>query len=444
MGEWRRYSVSDIAASSPSALATGPFGSSISSQFFTLSGIPVIRGGNLSANVGTRLDETDLVFVSREKAREFGRSIVRVGDLIFTCWGTVNQVGIVSPGLRHQEFVISNKQMKLTPDPTKADSLFLYYLFSSPALQEQLSRNSIGSSVPGFNLGQLRAMQLVLPESSEQRAIARILGALDDKIELNRRMSATLEEMARALFRSWFVDFDPVRAKAEGRDPGLPADIEALFPDRFEESELGEIPAGWEVGNLGKVATSRRQTVDPSEIASETPYIALENMPRRSISLSDWSTSAVIASQKFEFRQDDILFGKLRPYFHKVGVAPIAGVCSTDIVVVVPASPDWFGWVLGIAASDDFVSHLSAGSTGTRMPRTSWSEMSAYRVALPPVSLAKSASKVIGGIVDRLRRNIEQSRTLAALRDSLLPKLISGELRVPEELLELASEAPAG
>ena len=267
----------------------------------------------------------------------------------------------------------------------------------------------------------------------EREAIGYLLGALDDKIELNRKMNQTLEEMARAIFKSWFVDFDPVRAKAAGQKPsGLKPEIAALFPDSFEPSELGEIPKGWRVGTLGDVAVQSRRGAKPEKIDPNTPYIALEHMPRRSIALSEWGTADGLESNKFEFKKDEILFGKLRPYFHKVGVAPVDGVCSTDIVVMTPRRQGWFGFVLGHVASAEFVEYTNAGSTGTKMPRTSWTDMTRYQVVLPPEPMAAKFSKMTQPSVDRIVASIHESRTLAALRDTLLPKLISGELRVPD------------
>ena len=148
------------------------------------------------------------------------------------------------------------------------------------------------------------------------------------------------------------MDFEPVRAKMEGRWrrgeslPGLPTHLYDLFPNRLVDSELGEIPEGWGVGTLGDVADHIRRNVQPGQIEPQTPYIALEHMPRRCIALSDWGAAEGIESNKFEFRKGEILFGKLRPYFLKVGVAPVDGVCSTDIVVVAPKTPHWFAFVL--------------------------------------------------------------------------------------------------
>lgn len=236
--------------------------------------------------------------------------------------------------------------------------------------------------------------------------------------------------MARARFKSWFVDFDPVRAKMEGRDPGLPKHIADLFPARLVDSELGEIPEGWDVGVLGDVAEHPRRGVQTEQISPDTPYIALEHIPKQCIALAKWGMADGLESNKFQFKKGEILFGKLRPYFHKVGVAPIDGICSTDIVVVAPISKQWFGFVLGHLSSVTFVEYTNAGSTGTRMPRTSWRDMARYAIALPPTPLPSELTHIIQPAIDQIIAGIHESRTLATLRDTLLPKLISGELRV--------------
>ncbi len=316
----------------------------------------------------------------------------------------------------------------------KIDERFLLYVNLGPLFQEILrSRTIHGSTVNRTPL--IDMPRISAGSAGYHRAVRNrldILGALDDKIELNQRMNETLEAMARALFKSWFVDFDPVRAKAEGRDPGLPRDIADLFPARLVGSALGEIPEGWEVGVLGNIAEHPRRGVHPSEIEPETPYIALEHMPRRSIALSDWGAADGLESNKFRFEQGEILFGKLRPYFHKVGVAPIDGVCSTDIVVVSPKSEHWFGFVLGHVSSEEFVDYTDAGSTGTKMPRTSWSDMARYRIVTPPAAAANAFTGLLRPAVDRIVAGLYKSRTLAALRDALLPKLISGQIRVKD------------
>ncbi|HJX15103.1 MAG TPA: restriction endonuclease subunit S [Candidatus Deferrimicrobiaceae bacterium] len=306
-------------------------------------------------------------------------------------------------------------------------------------LTQDINGMDSGSAIPSTSREAFYSLPVRVPPPDEQRTIACILRTLDDKIELNRRMNETLEAIARALFKSWFVDFDPVRAKAEGRDPGLPKPIADLFPDRFENSDLGRIPKGWEVATLGDVAEHPRRGVQPDQIEPETPYIALDHMPKRCIALSGWDTAEGLESNKFEFKTGEILFGKLRPYFHKVGVAPVDGVCSTDIVVVTPREDRWFGFVLGHVSSTAFVEYTNAGSTGTKMPRTSWGEMARYPVVVPPANIAEAFNAQIRSAIDRIVVSTHESRTLAALRDALLPKLLSGEIRIKDAKKKMAA-----
>ena len=349
------------------------------------------------------------------------------GDILFSVRAPIGRVNIAEV-----ECSIG-RGLSIIRARSHADRKFIEFALRNMEQQWQVIEGG-GSVFGNATRRDLATLSLPWPGNPlEREAIGYLLGALDDKIELNRKMNQTLEEMARAIFKSWFVDFDPVRTKAAGQQPpGLKPEIAALFPDTFEPSELGEIPKGWRVGTLGDVAVQSRRGAKPEKIDPNTPYIALEHMPRRSIALSEWGTADGLESNKFEFKKDEILFGKLRPYFHKVGVAPVDGVCSTDIVVMTPRRQGWFGFVLGHVASAEFVEYTNAGSTGTKMPRTSWTDMTRYQVVLPPEPMAAKFSKMTQPSVDRIVASIHESRTLAALRDTLLPKLISGELRVPD------------
>jgi type I restriction enzyme S subunit len=384
-----------------------------------------------AVNPGTRK-----VFATEEREFTGGGSRFQHGDTLMARITPCLENGKIALFCATQSSAVghgSTEFIVIRGRPGVTYSDFAYYLTQWEGVRGYAINHMTGTSgrqrVP---IDSLDHLTVPIPPLPEQRAIAHILGTLDDKIELNRRMSETLEAMARALFKSWFVDFDPVRAKAEGRDPGLPQPLADLFPDSFEDSELGEIPKGWEVGTLGDVADNPRRGVQPSSIRPDTPYIALEHMPKHCIALSDWDVADGLQSNKFEFRKGEILFGKLRPYFHKVGVAPVDGVCSTDIVVVAPRLPHWFAFVLGVVSSDEFVEYTNAGSTGTKMPRTSWAEMARYEIALPPQAVAQAFTERVRPAVDRMIVGIHESRTLASLRDALLPKLISGELRVKD------------
>ena len=298
-------------------------------------------------------------------------------------------------------------------------------------LPELLAR-ATGSTFPNVSASQLAKVPFPRLDKAEQLEISAILGALDDKIELNRQMNRTLEAVAQTLFKSWFVDFDPVWAKKEGRQPfGMDADTAALFPDEFEESELGLIPAGWNVGCIGDIVASIRNSTDPSILDSGVPYIGLEHMPQQSIALDRWSKAATVKSLKLQFNRNDILFGKLRPYFHKVGIAPIDGVCSSDILVLRPKQPSYLGFALGFLSSTELIDYAAAISTGTRMPRVSWQDISAYPIVIAPLSTIQRFMLIAAPMLERLSHNIMESRILTEIRDTLLPKLLSGELRVP-------------
>lgn len=306
------------------------------------------------------------------------------------------------------------------------DPRFVYYLLHTVDFESCNDK----SGVPGVNRNDLHRLLIDMPKTlDEQRAIAEVLGALDDKVELNRQMNHTLEEMASALFKSWFVDFDPVVAKAEGRKPfGMDAATAALFPAAME----GEVPRGWRAGTLGDVASNVRRGVEPGAIQPDTPYIGLEHMPRRSIALDAWGSAEEVGSNKFRFNRGDLLFGKLRPYFHKVGLAPVDGVCSTDILVIQAKVPEMFGFIVGHCSSEAFVLFTDAGSDGTKMPRTSWHLMAAYELAIPTRSVADRYLAIVKPYLSLIEANTHESRTLAALRDALLPKLLSGEVRLKQ------------
>ena len=357
------------------------------------------------------------------------RGLPQAGDVLITTEAPLGEVA----QLDDRKVALAQRLICLRADPSLLENRFLNYLLQSSEVQQELRARATGTTVLGIKQSELRRVALCFPPLGEQRAIAQVLGALDDKIELNRRMNETLEEMARALFQSWFVDFDPVRAKMEGRQPyGMDAATASLFPDCFEESDLGPIPRGWQAGVLGDVAESPRRTIKPEAIPADTPYFGLEHMPRGSIALTDWGKAEKVTSGKFQFEEGEILFGKLRPYFHKVGVAPVSGVCSTDILVVIPKARPFFSFVLGHASSSALIEHANATSTGTRMPRTKWKDLALFGVALPPTEIVERYGDVVGPLLAKIKQSIHESHTLEATRDALLPKLLSGEIRIGE------------
>ena len=423
---WRRCRIDDIAEK----VAMGPFGSSIKVETFTPSGVPIISGQHLH---GSRVDDKPgFNFISEAHAERLRGANVRKGDIIFTHAGNIGQVVCIPENSKYDRYVVSQRQFYMRPKPSEAIPEFVVAYFKAPEGQHELLANASQVGVPSIArpVTYLRSIEIPIPPIQEQRDIAHILGTLDDKIELNRRMNETLEAMVQSLFKSWFVDFDPVRAKMEGRDTGLPKPLADLFPDRLMDFECGEIPEGWKAGRLADIAIAPRRNVDPATLDDETPYIGLEHMPRRSIALTAWERVGKVTSNKSIFKKGEVLFGKLRPYFHKVGVAPINGACSTDIVVIASKSAVWSAFVLACVSSTEFVSYTNQSSTGTKMPRTNWTTMEDYRICLPAAPVAGVFQNVVQPVLGRISANVHESRVLAALRDTQLPKLISGEIRI--------------
>lgn len=376
----------------------------------------------------------DTKFVDQHTWNTWFRAHLEPGDLLFSTVGSIARSCIVP---EKPKFCIAQNVLGFRVNRSKADSRFLYYAINDSFFQNEVKGRTVETVQKSIKVHDLKTCRITVPPLAIQKAIAAVLGTLDDKIELNRGINGTLEATAQALFRSWFVDFDPVRVLS-GQMPQAPPFLSAKalkkagFPDRFQDSELGEIPENWRLGTLGEVAKNPREVVEPHKLKPSTPYIGLEHMPRRSVALAEWGYADELESNKFEFKRGEILFGKLRPYFHKVGIAPLDGVCSTDIVVIKPKVQDWVGFVLGHVSSLNFVNYTNASSTGTKMPRTNWLDMSRYKVALPPQLLAAAFTEQVSPLMERMVTNIHESRTLAELRDALLPKLMSGELRLKE------------
>ena len=424
--------VGDVAAPSRNALVGGPFGSDLVSRDYVPTGVPVIRGANMGHG---RWVDGEFVYVTPEKADSLTSNCAKPGDLVFTQRGTLGQVALV-PKKGADRYLISQSQMKVTLDPTKADALFLYYVFISAEQQAYIVQNAITTGVPHTNLGILRNTPLTLPPLAEQKAIAAVLGALDDKIELNRRMNATLEAMARALFQSWFVDFDPVRAKLDGRPPAaLDPATAALFPDSFQNSEAGHIPKGWTLGKVSDCATLNRGAVNPGDFPTETfdhfSLPAFDNGRTPKVELG-----SAIMSNKFTVTPNSVLLSKLNPHIPRIWLPDLhasrRSVCSTEFMVACSKPGVSREYLFSLFTSSAFASiygTLVTGTTGSHQ-RIRPESVLDMRIVNPSPPLIRAFTDIAKPMFDRINRNTEQSHTLATLRDTLLPKLLSGELSV--------------
>ena len=398
---WRQVKLKDVCRE----ITVGHVGPMASE--YVEEGIPFFRSQNIQP---FRVDLTDIKYIRPKFHQKLRKSAVSPGDVLVVRTGYPGTACVLPkdvPIANCADLVI------IRPSPD-LDPWFLASLFNSAWGRGTVSGSLVGVAQQHFNIGVAREMVITLPPISTQRKVTSMLSAYDDLIENNTRRIKILEEMARAIYREWFVHF---------RFPGH----EKV---KKVDSSLGEIPEGWEAKMLGDLAQEMRLSIKPDEIDPETPYFGLEHLPRRSIALSEWETAKDVQSTKLAFKEGDILFGKIRPYFHKVGIAPLNGVCSSDTIVIRSKAPEYFAVVLCCVSSDAFVAHATQTSQGTKMPRANWHVLSKHPIALPQAHLLWQFNGFVEEIVAQIHTTIFRNRVLRRTRDLLLPKLISGEIDV--------------
>jgi type I restriction enzyme S subunit len=311
---------------------------------------------------------------------------------------------------------------------------FVYYFFKSVA--PQIARMDVGSANPTLNRNHVHPMPISWPPLAEQKAIAAVLGALDDKIELNRRMNATLEATARALFQSWFVDFDPVRAKLDDRPPaGLDPATTALFPDHLEDSPLGHIPKGWKACTLGDIAKNVSITFDFKR-TPEVIFINTGDVLEGDFLHSKRSAHAGLPGQaKKSIQPDDILFSEIRPANKRYAYVDFDSrdyVVSTKFMIIRGSKeihPRLLYRILTMKETlDEF--QVQAESRSGTFPQITFDSISHLPIVLPPIEIQEAFQRAVGHLDAQIKVNKQQSRTLATLRDTLLPKLLSGEINL--------------
>ncbi len=362
------------------------------------------------ANVNVRWGSFDLddLRQMRFEHDEMERYGLKYGDIVMCEGGEPGRCAIwkeVMPGMMIQ------KALHRIRAQEGVDHRFLFYSFLHLGRAGGFAPFFTGATIKHLPRQQLAKLEVAMPPLSVQNRIASILSAYDDLIENNRRRMTLLEESARLLYQEWFVRL--------------------RFPGHEHARIVDGVPEGWQRKTLGDVCEEIRESVSPDTLEPDTPYIGLEHMPRRSISLSEWGFAEDVTSSKHRFREGEILFGKIRPYFHKAGIAFVDGVASSDAIVIRPIDSKLRGMVLMTVSSDAFVS-LTAQTMreGSKMPRADWKQMKAYLAPIPPAGLLNSFESLIRSIVEQLRILTFANQKLRTARDLLLPKLMSGEIAV--------------
>ncbi len=453
MSDLSHFTVEDIALE----MGDAPFGSNLKNSHYTDSGALVVQGKNVQ---GRSFNWNDRRHVSFEKHGSIPRSHCYPGDLIFPKVGTIGKVGILSPCEGHDKYILSTNTMRLKVDPQKANPLFIYYYFTWSKTVNLIHAMNSKSVQPVFNFTTLKKFPLELPSLKIQNEAGRIIGELDEKIALNRQINKTLEEMAQGVFKAWFVDFAPTKAKIaaiqSGQDPERAAmaaisgiTIEelnrlspeqqqtlkttaALFPDSLMDSELGEIPDGWGIVELCEILEfNPKRTLKKGTLA---PYLDMKNVPTHG-HLADEVCLREMASGT-KFINGDTLLARITPCLENGKTAYVDFIDgdqvawgSTEYIVMRPKNgrPLSLGYI--IARLDSFRAKAIQTMTGTSgRQRANAKALSEQKWIDYPVELLEKFDFIAGGYLNKAKVNGDQNKTLAELRDALLPKLLSGEL----------------
>lgn len=405
---------------------TGPFGSQLHASDYVEYGTPIITVEHLGEN---RIIHTNLPRVTDEDKERLARYTLIPGDIVFSRVGSVDRRAIVHA--EEDGWLFSGRCLRVRPDRKKIDPGFLSWFFGLPGFQEHIRQIAVGATMPSLNTKILGDVPIYCPPSlKEQQAIACVLGALDDKIELNRRMNRTLEETARAIFKSWFVDFDPVRTKAAGQQPpGLKPEIVALFPDSFVESELGEIPKGWNASTIGQ---HFRLTMGQSPPGSTYNEIG-EGLPfyqGRTDFGFRFPTRRVFCTAPTRFAEPGDTLVSVRAPVGDVNIASERCAVGRGVAAI-------RHYTGGRSFTYHSMHHLGNHfnkfeAEGTVFGSISKKDFERLPFVAPPIEILSAFDRIVSPLDDRIETGERQTFILASIRDALLPKLISGELLVLE------------
>jgi type I restriction enzyme, S subunit len=403
-GEWRDVALEDVA----DELTVGYVGPMASE--YVNDGVPFLRSLNVEP---LRINKNDLKFITPEFHRRIQKSRLTPGDVVIVRTGKPGACSVVPDWLAEANC----SDLVIVRCGRQLNNRFLAYYVNTVA-SGHVAAHLVGAVQQHFNVSSARTLRLSLPPLAEQKAIAAVLGALDDKIELNRRMNAKLEEMARELFQSWFVDFDPVRAKLDGRQPaGLDPATAALFPDSFQDSTLGTIPHGWRAVHLESIASvgSGKRPEGRSDVLSPECNIPLYGGGGR----IGYVTSAL-------YDQPILLTGRVGTLGLIFRTAEPSW--PSDNTLIVEPQPGLLDFTYFLLKGFDLLT-LNRGST---QPLLTQADLKRQALVLPAKDVVKVFTDVSEPIFRKISSNERESCTLATLRNSLLPKLLSGELHINE------------
>jgi type I restriction enzyme, S subunit len=389
-----------------------------------------------AGNVTLRgFDFSDTIFIDEERDKLLRKGKLQRGDVILTTRGTVGNVAYYGNDVDFEHVRINSGMVIIRTVASQLDPRFVYFFLRTRLFANQVKALITGSAQPQLPIRDMVRISMPNPPICEQVKIVSIIGALDDKVENNRRMNETLEEMARAIFKSWFVDFDPVHAKAAGNAPAhMDADTAALFPSSFGDDGL---PMGWGQSYISNFAFRVKDKFEKGQNWDAERLIDLGRMPSNSIALNEYGEGKELSTSINIFKKGDFLFGSIRPYFCKAGLAPFNGVTNSSVFIIRSCEIKNNAFLYALCSSEKIFNKSIQFSKGTKMPIISWGDFSKFECVDSTQIIRDKFNSITLPIFDKILNNVIENTTLAELRDTLLPKLMSGEIYVKDAECEV-------
>lgn len=381
-------------------IAAGPFGSNLKVSCFVDYGFPIIDGANLK---GFKVTDNVTKFVTEEKARSLHRSIAKRNDVIVTISGTLGQIAYIPENSMFEEYLCSQRQFRVSFDTERVFVPYLVYYFHSREGQHKILSFANQTGVPALSqpLKNFRNIEVDLPDIDTQKQIASVMLSLDDKIELNTAINENLEQQAQALFKAWFVDFEPFG---------------------------GVMPDDWRMGTLSEICGYSKDKIDIDNLTLDS-YYSTENMqPNRQGAVQ--ATTLPTIKQTTACKKGDVLISNIRPYFKKILYCFSDCGCSTDVLCFVPNKTDYSAFLYCALYADKFFDYMVAGSKGTKMPRGDKQQIMVYPICIPSAEYIEKFNQAVASMLETVYTNRIEENNLANLRDTLLPKLMNGEIDV--------------
>ena len=430
--DWKTASLGEICMNK-GGIQTGPFGSQLHSSDYVETGTPIITVEHLLSN---RISHKNTPKVSDFDKERLSKYTLRKGDIVFSRVGSVDRRSLV----RDEEigWLFSGRCLRVRPDKLIIDPTYLSYYLGHSKIKYHIRSIAVGATMPSLNTNLLSGLEVLYPpDIKEQNIISHILGTLDEKIELNKKTNETLEEIAKALFKSWFIDFDPVKAKAEGRSTGLPDEISDLFPDSLEESEIGQIPNSWDtkkISDWGETVCGKTpSTKNESYYGNDYMFVTIPDLHKglhiTSSSKGLSKSGAELQSKKLLSKGSILVSCIATPGL--IGVVQESCFTNQQINSITPNNKNctWF-IAFYLLMNKDLL--LSFGGGGSVFFNLNKSKFDSIEILSPPEKIIDKFNQSVFPLMDKCFALKREISFLSNIRDALLPKLISGELRIPD------------